>query len=107
MSSAEGWSDASSIPDGVGGPYWFLTVALPGFSSFRYPGKPLVIASLGLSGLSGIGWDEACRGSSRRPGRLALFGVASRLSGAFLLAMPVSRTASLTLSPLLMPSTTR
>ncbi len=43
--------------DPVGGVYWFLCVMLPKFSSFRFPGKLITPAILGLTVLVGIGWD--------------------------------------------------
>ncbi|MDO5567138.1 MAG: hypothetical protein Q4G59_10820, partial [Planctomycetia bacterium] len=46
--------------DPVGGMYWFFTVFLPGFESFRYPAKMTVLASFALAILAGIGWD-CCR----------------------------------------------
>ena len=90
---SEGWPDASRTPDGVGGPYWFLTVALPGFSAFRYPGKLLVIASLGLSGLAGLGWDDVALRRSRRAVSLALAGMTASGLGLILLIVPASRAA--------------
>ena len=42
----------------VGGLYWLLVTALPGYAYFRYPAKLLVIASLGLSVLAGRGFDR-------------------------------------------------
>ncbi len=42
-----------------GGLYWLLTVLLPGYISFRYPAKLLVIAALALSMLAVRGWDRA------------------------------------------------
>ncbi|MFO0908462.1 MAG: hypothetical protein U0794_08890 [Isosphaeraceae bacterium] len=66
-----------SRPDGrprdfVGSAYWFLTVAFPGFASFRYPAKLLTLASLGLTGLAGMGWDRVQSGQTRRPAQVAL-----------------------------------
>lgn len=64
--------------DGDGGVYWFLATALPGFRSFRYPGKLLVPAALGLCGLAGIGWDRWVAGNLRRVTMLAaMLGLAS------------------------------
>jgi len=42
----------------VGGLYWLLVVALPGYAYFRYPAKLLVIAALGLSQLAAFGLDR-------------------------------------------------
>ena len=52
--------------DGAGSPYWFLATILPGFGSFRFPGKFSVLASLGLSGLAAIGFDGLGQESARR-----------------------------------------
>lgn len=41
----------------VGGLYWLLVVAVPGYVQFRYPAKLLVLASLGCSLLAARGWD--------------------------------------------------
>ncbi|MDD3588356.1 MAG: hypothetical protein PHQ75_14340, partial [Thermoguttaceae bacterium] len=46
--------------DPVGGLYWFFSVFLPGFGSFRYPAKMIVLTSFALAILAGIGWD-CCR----------------------------------------------
>ena len=43
---------------GTGSPYWFLASVLPGFGSFRYPGKFAVLASLGLCGLAALGFEQ-------------------------------------------------
>jgi hypothetical protein len=93
VSSSEGWPDPSAIPDGVGGPYWFLTVAMPGFGSFRYPGKLLVIASLAICGLAGLGWDDLRAGASRRTSWIAVAALVTSLLGAFCLAFPLTRAA--------------
>ncbi|MDO5566818.1 MAG: hypothetical protein Q4G59_09195, partial [Planctomycetia bacterium] len=50
--------------DPVGGVYWFLSVILPKFSSFRYPAKLITPAVLGLAVLAGLGWD--CGRKNRR-----------------------------------------
>ncbi len=50
------------IRDGDGSPYWLLAKALPGFGQFRYPGKLLVLSTLALAALAGIGWDRATAG---------------------------------------------
>jgi len=41
-----------------GGVYWLMTLLLPGYGSFRYPAKLLVVAALGLSLLAARGWDR-------------------------------------------------
>ena len=55
-----------TLQDGDGGLYWLLTVVLPGFRVFRYPGKLLTFTSLALSVLAGIGCGpHRCRGQRR------------------------------------------
>jgi hypothetical protein len=80
-----GPTDASSAPavrtegplrDGDGGFYWLLNAALPGFGSFRYPGKLLAVTSLGLAGLAALGWDRLGQGWSRRCWGLGAAGLA-------------------------------
>jgi len=46
----------SPIIKGFGGLYWFLTVTVPGYADFRYPGKWWTVASLGISVLAAKGW---------------------------------------------------
>jgi len=53
------------VGEPFGGLYWLMTVVLPGYASFRYPAKLLVVASLGLSVLASWGWDDAFSGKSR------------------------------------------
>ena len=60
------------LRDGDGGAYWFLASILPGFDSFRYPAKLLVLWSLAVSGLAGAGWDRLAMGRSRRAVALAI-----------------------------------
>ena len=53
-----------ALRDGDGGLYWFLATALPGFRSFRYPGKLLLPAAL-VAGRPWRGWGSTgCRGPS-------------------------------------------
>jgi hypothetical protein len=54
------------LRDGDGGVYWFLASPFPGFRSFRYPPKLLVVWSLAVSGLAGAGWDRLVAGRTRR-----------------------------------------
>ncbi len=58
--------------DGDGSPYWLLTVALPGFGAFRYPGKLLTLTSLALTALAGMGCDKLLAGRSVRAERWTL-----------------------------------
>ena len=53
------------LRDGDGGPYWFLATALPGFRSFRYPGKLFIPAALGMAALAGMGLDGLIAGRRR------------------------------------------
>lgn len=76
-----------SLRDGDGGFYWLLTVALPGFDSFRYPGKLLTITSLGLAGLAGLGWDSLVQGRSRRAWRMGMAELAVTLGALCLVAL--------------------
>lgn len=43
-----------TIGSQVGGLYWFLTLFIPGYSEFRYPGKWFVIASLLIALLAAV-----------------------------------------------------
>ena len=47
---------ASNVLPGVGGLYWFLTIALPGYASFRYPAKWWTIATFAFALLAAKGW---------------------------------------------------
>ncbi len=69
-----------AIADGDGGVYWMVTAAFPGFRSFRYPAKLLVLACLGVAGLAGLGWDELS--DSRRLRRAMVAGAAMAGLGA-------------------------
>ncbi|MBV8488243.1 MAG: hypothetical protein JO161_08180, partial [Planctomycetaceae bacterium] len=65
VDGAEGRSDG--LPgDGFLSPYWFMTILLPGFHTFRYPAKLLLPASLALACLAGHGWDLVAQSSRRR-----------------------------------------
>ena len=61
-----------AIGDEFGGVYWLLTVALPGYVSFRYPAKLLVIVALALSQLAAVGWDEMWRAARNALSRMLL-----------------------------------
>lgn len=56
---------ADSIGPPVGGLYWLFVVAIPGYASFRYPAKILVIGALAASLLAGKGWAPFFAGASR------------------------------------------
>lgn len=47
-----------NISSGWGGLYWLLTSIFPGYDMFRYPGKWLTVAAMGISVLSAYGWDR-------------------------------------------------
>ena len=64
-----------------------MTTALPGFDSFRYPGKLLTITSLGLAGLAGLGWDSLAQGRSRRAWRLGMAALAVTLGALCLVVL--------------------
>jgi hypothetical protein len=64
-----------ALRDGDRGFYWLLTTSLPGFDSFRYPGKLLTITSLGLAALAGLGWDNLFERRSGLSWRLGLAGL--------------------------------
>ncbi|MHB0955296.1 MAG: hypothetical protein ACYC0X_02850 [Pirellulaceae bacterium] len=77
---------ASSIGEPVGGWYWCMVVALPGYAHFRYPAKWMVIATLALAVLAGVGLEQVLgvhRGQFMRRLRIvaALSVVASALVG--------------------------
>ena len=80
------------LRDGDLGPYWLLATALPGFGSFRYPAKLLVLVSLALSALAGIGWDRAM---ARRGSAFAWARAGALASAAALLAAVIGRGAAL------------
>ena len=76
------------LRDGDGSLYWALTIALPGFQSFRFPSKFLTLTFLGLSALAGLGWDrlledrrKSAKGWSSLFGLLALGSLAALLVG--------------------------
>jgi len=80
-----GGGDAASpglVGEPVGGLYWLLTVALPGYVYFRYPAKLLVIAALALSMLAARGWDRAFQQPSPRFRRSVAWLGAISLAGA-------------------------
>lgn len=47
-----------TIGSQVGGLYWFLTLFIPGYSEFRYPGKWFVIASLLIALLAAVAFAK-------------------------------------------------
>ncbi|MBR0236769.1 MAG: YfhO family protein [Thermoguttaceae bacterium] len=55
-----------NISSGWGGVYWLLTSIFPGYGMFRYPGKWLTVAAMGISVLSAYGWDRLCKDAQFR-----------------------------------------
>jgi hypothetical protein len=84
LRAAAGGDPAKPWPVGppAGGVYWFLTIVLPGYASFRYPAKLLGVATLGLSLLAARGWDEAIAGDVAGLRRWLLRLSAASLAGA-------------------------
>lgn len=62
------------LRDGDGSVYWAFATFFPGFKQFRYPGKLLTFAALGLAGLGSLGWDRLMTRPSRRMVFLAAAG---------------------------------
>ncbi|HUE75068.1 MAG TPA: YfhO family protein [Pirellulaceae bacterium] len=60
--------DPDQVPIGspVGGLYWLLVTLLPGYASFRYPAKLLVVAVLAASQLAARGFDQAAAAKASR-----------------------------------------
>ncbi len=76
-----------TVAEPVGGLYWFMVVCLPGYAHFRYPAKLMVIASLALAMLGGIGLDQLLDGNRDRGARaLRNVGIASLLGAVLVLA---------------------
>ena len=81
---------AADCPVGApfGGLYWLMTLVLPGYASFRYPAKLLVVAALALSVLAARGFDGVTAGPSVRFRRgLLWLGGASLLGAIVALAI--------------------
>ncbi|MEK6234678.1 MAG: YfhO family protein, partial [Planctomycetales bacterium] len=55
-----------------GGLYWLMTIVLPGFAQFRFPGKLLVFTALALSLLAARSWDRHAASPSPTPRRLLI-----------------------------------
>jgi hypothetical protein len=79
---------SSQFPVGgqVGGLYWLFTVLLPGYVQFRFPGKLMVIAALGLSGLASREWDRTMSGQPAGILRRLLWAGVLSLAGLMLAA---------------------
>ena len=92
-SSSEGWPDPSAIPDGVGGPYWFMTVALPGFGSSPLSGEAARDRQPGSLRAGRLGLGRASRGASRRSLWLAFASILASLLAAICVALPPTHAA--------------
>ena len=80
-----------SASDPVGGIYWLMNRALPGFAFFRYPAKLTVFAAFALSSLSVFGFDMFFHGGENvrlRGLRRSVFAllIVSLLGGAIFLS---------------------
>ncbi len=58
--------DRVAMGSPVGGLYWLMVTVLPGYVSFRYPAKLLVVAALAASQLAARGFDRALTGQTLR-----------------------------------------
>lgn len=59
------------VGNAFGGVYWMMVNVLPGYETFRYPGKWLVPVSLGIALLAAKGWDRHDVAYWRRVARFA------------------------------------
>ena len=73
ITSACGWSSAgTSLPSEWGGLYWLMVKLLPGYGSFRYPGKWLIVVNLALAILAGHAWESVwCQATTDQTGRIS------------------------------------
>ena len=81
--------------DPLGGLYWFFSLTLPKFASFRFPAKFLTTAMIGLAVLSGIGFDRLLtekNGESNRPRAFSWARGFFLLSAAALIFFGISET---------------
>jgi hypothetical protein len=74
-------SGSDRVGPEVGGLYWLMTVTLPGFVQFRYPGKLLTVTALGLSMLAAFGFERWHGASSLRFRRLLSAAAIASLGG--------------------------
>ena len=75
------------VGDEVGGLYWLMNVALPGFAQFRFPAKLLVPASFAASMLAAHGWDRVAGGDPSRLRHALAILLAISLLGAAIVGM--------------------
>lgn len=76
----------------VGGLYWMMVVALPGYVQFRYPGKLMVLASLGICLLAARGWDQIVASPPQRGlkrGLVAVIAISLSIAGGSPLLRPL------------------
>jgi hypothetical protein len=74
---------AETPGDGFGSVYSILMILLPGFETFRYPGKFSVLLAAAIAALAGMGWDRVVHGNAGKLFRMAAIGCG--LSGLLLL----------------------
>ncbi len=87
--------DGPSLPDGAGSVYGLMATILPGFAMFRYPAKLMVITSLAMSCLAGMGWDQLSSEEASTRGRLRRLGILSMAISASLAVLVVVLRAGL------------
>ena len=76
-----GEPSTSTVGEPVGGLYWFMVVALPGYAQFRYPAKWMVVATLAAAVLAGSRLDQVLAGTRERfASRLRIVGTISLLA---------------------------
>ncbi len=77
----------------VGGLYWVLVSLLPGFSTFRYPAKLVVVAGLAVCLLGGLGLQRWA-GAERPGARPALAALSGNIRVVLLAGLPVALLAA-------------
>ena len=87
-----GWEGASKIKPQWGGIYWFMESFLPGYASFRYPGKWLPITAAAISLLAGLYWDAVWNSVRVRGKSLTLIGGAFFVFALFSFLIPLGIT---------------
>jgi hypothetical protein len=80
-------ANAAGLP-GDGSVYWLLATVLPGFGTFRFPGKLVSFTALAVAILAGYGWDRIAKHPDRRVVVLGLLFLGLSVGG---LAIPRSR----------------
>jgi hypothetical protein len=59
-------SSEHPLDPALGGPYWWLVTLVPGYASFRYPGKWSVLVALALAVHAAVWLDDEHKGASGR-----------------------------------------